>query len=82
MRVLLNELRGALGLVAAGIVAGAALAPPLGKLVASQLFGVSAGDPRVIGVAAALLLVVSTAAAWIPALRAARVDPTIALRAD
>jgi predicted permease len=82
LRVLLSELRGALGLVTVGIVVGAVLAPPLGKLVASQLFGVSAGDPRVVGFAAALLLVVSAAAAWVPALRAARVDPTVALRAE
>jgi predicted permease len=81
-RVLLDEMRGALGLVAVGIVAGSLLTPAAGSLVASQLFGVSAGDPRIVGLAAAFLLTVSAAAAYVPARRAARVDPTIALRAE
>jgi predicted permease len=81
-RVLLGEMRAALGLVAVGLVVGGALAPAAGGLVASQLFGVSSGDPRVVGFAAGMLLVVSAAAAYVPARRATRVDPAIVLRAE
>jgi predicted permease len=80
-RVLLSEMRAALGLVAVGLVVGGALAPMAGWLIASQLFGVSSGDPRIVGLAAAMLLVVSAAAAYVPARRAARVDPALGVRA-
>lgn len=57
----------------------------LGSLVAARwigslLFGVSANDPATLAEAAALLLVVALLGAWIPARRAAKVDPMVALR--
>jgi predicted permease len=68
--------------VLAGI--GIALALPLsiglGRAIQSQLYGVSAGDFRVIAASAILLAFVSAAAGYFPALRATRVDPLTALR--
>jgi putative ABC transport system permease protein len=48
----------------------------------SQLFGVSAGDPVTYGAIAGLLLVVALVASAIPAIRAARIDPIRALKAE
>ena len=64
--------------VAAGIVAGIATT----RLMASQLTNVSATDPRIFAGASALLLTIAIVAAWIPARRAARVDPLAALRVE
>jgi putative ABC transport system permease protein len=75
-------LRGGLKLVALGIAAGLAGAFALTRLLQSQLFGVTAHDPLVFAGNAALLLAVATAACLLPALRATRVDPMKALRAD
>jgi putative ABC transport system permease protein len=65
-----------------GIVLGAAGAFAAGKLIASLLFGVPARDPLTFGVVALVLLLTATLASLIPALRASRVDPNLALRAD
>jgi ABC-type lipoprotein release transport system permease subunit len=48
--------------------------------VESQLFGIKASDPPVYAMAAAALLAASLAAAFLPAWRACRIDPTRALR--
>lgn len=50
------------------------------RLVASQLYGVSANDPTYSVIAALALLLCISAAGYAPALRASRVDPLIALR--
>jgi len=50
------------------------------KLLASLLFEVRAHDPILLGMALLFLLAVAFFAAWVPARRAARVDPLIALR--
>jgi len=67
-------------------VAGAAVgllgALALGRAVASLLYGVAPADPLVLGAVTAALLTVATLAAWLPARRAARVDPIIALQAE
>jgi predicted permease len=71
-----------LRLVVIGIAIGVAVALALGGLVQSMLYGVSAADPLVMAVVVALLTAVAIVAALIPARRAARVDPAIALRAE
>jgi predicted permease len=71
-----------LRVVGAGIVVGLALSVALGRLVASLLFGISASDPVVLGGAAFVLAAIGLVASVIPGLRAARVNPASALRAD
>ncbi len=63
-----------------GVVVGAAAAAALSSLLRSVLYGISAIDPAAFAGAAALLLCVAFLANYIPARRAARVDPMIALR--
>ena len=52
----------------------------LGRAVRSQLFGISSGDPLTLGLATLVVLVVAIAAALLPARRAAKIDPIMALR--
>jgi predicted permease len=70
----------ALLLLAVGIVVGLGLSVALAKTASSLLFGVKPADPITLGLAAALLAVVAAAASYIPARRASRVDPMVALR--
>ena len=65
-----------------GIVLGAAVSLAAGKFMAALLFGVSARDPGTFVLVAAVLLGVAGIASLVPAWRAARADPTSALRAD
>src|SRR6266550_2387336 len=67
-------------LVAMGGAAGVPLALGLAGLLRSQLFGVGPRDPAALVSAISVMLAVALAAAWIPARRAARVDPMVALR--
>jgi putative ABC transport system permease protein len=69
-------------LMAAGLAIGAAGAVAAGKLVATQLYEVRPTDPLTFAVVGAALLATGAAACLIPALRAARVDPLIALRVE
>jgi putative ABC transport system permease protein len=64
----------------AGIVLGAAAAAVLTRLIARMLFQVSATDPTTFVAIAAIFVVVSLAASYLPAWRATRVDPLVALR--
>ena len=65
---------------AIGIVAGVALSTTMTGLVGSQLYGLSALDPITIVAACAVLFAVALTAAFVPAWRAARIDPIVALR--
>jgi len=65
-----------------GVAVGTLAALAGGHLIRSQLFGVEAWDPLTYGTVALLLLAVGTAAAWLPARRATRVDPVEALRVE
>jgi putative ABC transport system permease protein len=66
--------------IAIGIILGAASAFALARVIASQLYGVKPNDPATFFSATALVLVVACAACFIPACRAMRVDPMVALR--
>ena len=66
--------------VASGLAVGLPLTTLLAKPLAGLLYGVAPTDPWILAGAAASLLVVGAAAATVPAVRAARVDPLIALR--
>jgi ABC-type antimicrobial peptide transport system permease subunit len=68
--------------VVAGIAIGVGLALAAGKLVSSLLYGVSPRDPVILASAALGLALIGVAACVIPAVRAARVNPVSALRAD
>jgi predicted permease len=72
------------GATVAGIGLGVGFAAALGltRLMEALLFEVSPTDPPTFGVVLALLFVVSILASWIPARRAAAVDPALALRAE
>ena len=80
--VLRMVVREAVVLVALGIVVGAAGALALSRVMESLLYEVSATDPATLAVVVAVLGVVGAVAAWVPARRATRVDPLIALRSD
>lgn len=79
-RVLGLVLRQGLTLVGVGVVTGAVLALLATRVLTSVLYGIGATDPLTYVLAAALLAGVALAANLVPAVRAARVDPMIALR--
>jgi ABC-type antimicrobial peptide transport system permease subunit len=65
-----------------GIAAGTIAAGWLTRFLEGMIYGVKSWDPAVFAGAAALLASIAVAAAFIPALRATRVDPLVALRND
>jgi predicted permease len=67
-------------MVVIGVAVGVPLAIALSRVVQSQLFDLSAHDPVALAAAAALLAIVALAAGYLPARRATRVDPMLALR--
>ena len=66
----------------AGILIGGAIAIGAGRWVKPLLFAESPKDPVVFGAVTAVLLSVAAAASVLPAMRASRVDPNVALRAE
>jgi ABC-type antimicrobial peptide transport system permease subunit len=80
--VLWLVLREAFWQFALGVVIGIPLALAGARLIASLLFGVQATDPRTISISALVMLAVALLAGYIPAGRASKVDPLVALRYD
>lgn len=74
--------RGAMALTGAGIAIGIPLSLALYRLLESQLFGVEPNDMLTLACTAGILAAVAVAAAWIPARRAASIDPATVLRCD
>jgi putative ABC transport system permease protein len=70
------------GLAGIGVVAGLIIAFWASRLMDSLLYGVSSQDPVTYGLVGATLLVVAALASWLPARRAAAVDPATALRQE
>ncbi|MGC1297002.1 MAG: ABC transporter permease [Alloacidobacterium sp.] len=79
-RVLRMVLREASWLTVIGVIAGLAIAVAMGRLIASMLYGLKSYDPLTLSGAALFLGIIALAASWIPARRAASVDPIKALR--
>ena len=75
-------LRQGLVLAAVGVALGAGGAVGATRLMQAILFGVSPVDPLTYGMVAAGLVAIALLATWVPARRAARVDPMVALRAE
>ena len=73
-------LRGAVRQLALGLAVGVPLALAGGRLLSSQLYGVKSYDLRILGVAVIVLVACALIAALVPARRAAKVDPMVALR--
>jgi ABC-type antimicrobial peptide transport system permease subunit len=73
-------MRHGLGVAAAGVAAGSVLAWLAARGVAASLYGVGAADPAAWAGAIAVLLSAAALANYIPARRASRVDPSVALR--
>jgi ABC-type antimicrobial peptide transport system permease subunit len=69
-------------IVIAGVIIGVALSLGATRLVRSLLYGLEPTDPMTLAGAAMTLLVVGIIAAWLPAWRAARMDPVAALREE
>ncbi|MGA3187858.1 MAG: FtsX-like permease family protein, partial [Bryobacteraceae bacterium] len=79
LRMVIGE---AMKLTIVGAAIGAGVAAFAGRALGSELYGVRPSDPESFAGAAATLLVVALIGAWIPARRAMRVDPVVALREE
>jgi ABC-type antimicrobial peptide transport system permease subunit len=73
-------LRQGLAPVMIGLVCGLVGAIAAGRVLSGMLFGVSSADPLTMGVVAAVLTIVAAAACYVPARRAMKSDPLVALR--
>ena len=81
-RVMLATVGRGVGLAVAGLALGLLLAASSTDVLAAQLFRVAPTDPVTFAAVSAVLLLVAVLAAWIPASRATRVDPQVALRGE
>lgn len=80
--IALDVLRRSLALVSAGVALGVVAAIALTRFVRSMIFGIEPNDPWSIAIAVAAMVIVAIAATSVPARRASRVDPIVALRAE
>jgi ABC-type antimicrobial peptide transport system permease subunit len=69
-------------LLIVGVAIGVAGSLVTSRALSGLLFGITPHDPTTIGVVAFVLAAVGVSACWLPAARAARVDPAVALRAE
>jgi len=69
-------------LLLAGMIAGAGVSFAAVRLITSRLYGLSPNDPATMTSAIAGLMLVAALATWLPAYRASRVDPLVALRQE
>jgi predicted permease len=81
-RVVRMVLRSAFSQIGIGLGLGIPLAIAAGRLMTEQLYGVAPWDPRMLTVATLLLCAAALAASWIPAIRAATIEPMVALRTE
>jgi predicted permease len=81
-QILEMVIRKGMGLVVAGVAIGAIVGLALTRFITSELWGVSASDPWTFLSVAAVLATSGLAACYLPARRAARVDPVVALRQE
>lgn len=72
----------AMGLTAIGVILGIVASVGAGRLVGTLLFGVGALDPLTVVSVVVVLGAVAAVASWLPARRAARIDPLVAMRGD
>ena len=79
-RVIAMILRETLALIVIGLALGGGLAYAASRLIASRLYGVAPQDSLTLALAAGLLVAVPIGAAYLPARRASRLDPMVALR--
>jgi ABC-type antimicrobial peptide transport system permease subunit len=75
-------LRDAMTPVVAGLAAGALALMPATRALRASLYGVSPADPGALGVAVGLIALSALAAAYVPARRAAAIDPLVAIRTE
>ena len=75
-------MRECLGLASAGLLLGVPAALIGTRVLQSMLFGLAPRDPATIGAAAMSMIVLAVVAGYVPARRAARVEPLVALRAE
>ena len=79
-RILAMVLKETLVTITAGVLVGVGLAIVAGRVMASMLFGLTAQDPATILLSVGMLIATSFAASLVPARRACRITPTLALR--
>jgi ABC-type antimicrobial peptide transport system permease subunit len=81
-QVLAIVARRALLLIGSGTAAGLAVALAAGRLLEKILYGVQPSDPLTLAIVLLMMLAIAALACWIPARRAIRINPVVALRQE